>query len=84
MNLLAVWKCEPREGSQRMSTDERLTSEQAAEFIGIKPATLNDWRYRGIANQPKYLKIGNRVWYRKRDLEAWVEAQVVDPERLSA
>lgn len=67
-----------------MSTDERLTSEQAAEFIGIKPSTLTDWRYRGIANQPKYLKIGIRVWYRKRDLEAWVEAQVVDPERLAA
>lgn len=61
-----------------MTKEERLNNEEAAEFIGIKPGTLVDWRYRGIVNQPKYLKIGNRVWYRKRDLEAWLESRVVE------
>lgn len=67
-----------------MSMEERLNSDQAAEMIGIQPKTLADWRSSGRAAQPKYLKIGNRVWYRKRDVEAWIEAQVVDPERLAA
>lgn len=55
-------------------TNRTLTSEQAAEFLGVTPRTLVNWRYKGRG--PKFIRTGavhSRVLYRLRDLNAWLD-----------
>lgn len=48
-----------------------LSLTQTAERIGLAPSTLyKRWREWGL---PAY-KIGNRVKFRERDVETWLEA----------
>lgn len=55
-------------------SDRLLTTAEAAEYLGLKPATLETWRWAGKG--PSYLKLhGASVRYRRRDLERWVEEQ---------
>lgn len=49
-----------------------LTTEQAAQVLGLKPTTLEVWRCRG--DGPAYLKLGRAVRYRREDLEAFLRA----------
>ena len=52
-----------------------LTTEQAANFLGIQPGTLTVWRStnrRILA----YVKIGSQVRYRREDLEKFVVANI--------
>jgi len=57
-----------------------LSSKHAAEILGVKPATLKVWRWRGTG--PKYLKLGDkpgsRVMYDIRDLQNWLDARRFD------
>jgi hypothetical protein len=53
-----------------------LTQEQAAEIIGVKPS-LGTWRHFGRG--PRYLKIGGSCFYRRADIETWLDAQAVVP-----
>jgi predicted DNA-binding transcriptional regulator AlpA len=47
-----------------------LTEEQAADRLGFKPRTLQEWRFKG--GGPRYVKVSARaVRYRPADLEAW-------------
>jgi transcriptional regulator with XRE-family HTH domain len=70
------------------STDNStpLTQERAAELIGVKPTTLSAWRHFGRG--PRYLKIGRYCFYRRADIETWLDAQAVvpipKPERTAA
>ena len=50
----------------------RLDVTQAAEYLGISASTLSKRRVFG--GGPKYLKLGRRVVYDVRDLDAWLEA----------
>ncbi len=50
-----------------------LTTEQAAQFLGLRPNTLEIWRYRGTG--PRFIKCGRAVRYRLTDIESYVEAQ---------
>ena len=50
----------------------------AAALLGIAPATLRNSRSRGRG--PKYCRVGRRVVYRVRDIDAYLEAHAVDPE----
>lgn len=52
---------------------DRMTPQEAAAYLGIKPATLASWRSSGRRKIP-YLKIGRRVVYRRSDLDAWLSA----------
>jgi predicted DNA-binding transcriptional regulator AlpA len=45
---------------------------QAAEYLGISASTLSKRRVFG--GGPKYLKLGRRVVYDTRDLDAWLDA----------
>lgn len=54
-----------------------LTPAEAAEVLGVPPATLSQWRYRGQG--PRYSKVGAVVRYARRDLDAWLAAAAVDP-----
>lgn len=62
---------------QPTNFNQSLTTPEAAQFIGIKPATLEHWRWEKCG--PRYLKLGRAVRYRLEDLNAWLEAQQVEP-----
>jgi hypothetical protein len=46
------------------------------EIIGDRDK-LAQWRHKGLG--PTYYKLGRKVVYRGSDLNAWVEAQRVEP-----
>lgn len=57
----------------------------AAEYLGTTVGTLNAWRHYTIKDKngkPQipipYVKWGNRVRYRKEDLDVWIESQSVN------
>lgn len=54
-----------------MPSHRLLTTPEAAAYLGVKPGTLADWRWRG--GGPPYRKIGKKaIRYALEDLEAWV------------
>jgi predicted DNA-binding transcriptional regulator AlpA len=55
------------------ATDERLTKPAVAVLIGKSVTTLDRWHRLGLG--PKPFKIGRSVVYRRRDVEAWIDAQ---------
>ncbi len=56
-----------------LTEDANLTTEQAARCLGIKASTLEAWRCEGRENQPRYIRIGNRIRYRRKDLEDFIK-----------
>ena len=53
----------------------RLTTEDAAKFLGVTAGTLNVWR--ATRRYPlRYVKVGRKVQYRLSDLEEFVESRV--------
>lgn len=53
-----------------------LTTIQAAEYLGLSPQTLADWRHKGAG--PKFVRVGTRtVRYRLSDLDAFVSSSLV-------
>jgi predicted DNA-binding transcriptional regulator AlpA len=55
-----------------------LTEAQAAEVLGVKPATLTVWR--STHRYPlAYVKIGGRVRYRAQDITAFLDSRIVRP-----
>lgn len=63
--------------SGNADSDILLNQDQAAEFLAVKPSTLNTWR--ALRKGPKYSKVGRSVRYRKSDLMEFVEGGVVEP-----
>lgn len=56
-----------------MNTDSILmTQAQAAKYLGTTVGTLNSWRYYGKNTIP-FIRWGNRIRYRKADLDTWIE-----------
>lgn len=55
-----------------------LTREEAAEFLGVKPGTLEVWASTQRYSLP-YVKVGRCVRYRRADLDQFIEAQTVRP-----
>mgnify|MGYP002795039107 CR=1 FL=1 len=53
---------------------ENLKTEEAAAFLQVKPATLEQWRWSGKG--PLFVKLGRAVIYRKVDLDDFVSARV--------
>jgi hypothetical protein len=55
-----------------------LTEQSAADHVNLAAGTLRQWRYLGQG--PAYIKLnGGRIRYRRRDLDAWLDAQTVRP-----
>lgn len=50
----------------------------AAEFLGLKPQTLRNWRCQ--SRGPAYSKIGRRVVYHLTDVEDYRIRNRIDPE----
>lgn len=54
-----------------MNMEEKLTIEQAADFLGLSKRTLFNKKYRGEG--PRCEKIGKQLYYIKDDLVEWRE-----------
>lgn len=54
---------------------KKLSTDEAAEFLGVKPNTLEVWRTK--KKGPKYSKIGSRVLYDINDLEEYFASRSV-------
>ena len=54
-----------------------LRTEPAADYLGLKPATLIAYRHRGIG--PRYSKLGKIAVYDEADLNSWVDECAVQP-----
>lgn len=52
-----------------------LRQEQAAELLGVRPATLEAWRRRGIEPPLPFVRCGRSVRYRREALLEWIEAR---------
>ncbi len=63
--------------AQKMQNEnaERLTNSEAAEYLGLKIATLNKWRVYG--DGPPFLKVGRLIQYRKSDLDAYLNERLM-------
>jgi excisionase family DNA binding protein len=60
----------PVSGKEIRSMCEMLSTEQAAEYCGVSPRTLEKHRSRG--GGPVFVKLGGLVRYKVEDLEAWI------------
>lgn len=56
-----------------------LTQADAARYLGTTVGTLNTWRHQGKSKLPE-IRWGNRIRYRKSDLDAWIEQNLVTPD----
>ncbi|HDS1218392.1 TPA: helix-turn-helix domain-containing protein [Stenotrophomonas maltophilia] len=54
----------------------RLDVAAAARVLGISKSTLDKMRCEGRG--PRYLRVGKRCFYRPADLDAYLEAAVVE------
>lgn len=66
-----------------ITPDTLLTTAQTGAHLGgqgapLSTPTLARWRSEG--NGPPFVRIGSLIRYRVRDLDAWLEAQTVDPK----
>ena len=59
-------------------SDDRMTREEAARYLGIQPRTLEIWATTGRYNLP-YIKVGRHVQYCKSDLDRFLEAKKIYP-----
>lgn len=61
--------------SDQIKPIELLTTEQTAEELGVKPATVEKWRYNNKG--PAFIRIGGFVRYRPSAIEDYLQSQTV-------
>ncbi len=53
-----------------------LDRDAAAEYLGLKPATLAFWAHVGkYRDELPYALIGKKAFYRRADLDAWLASR---------
>lgn len=62
------------------STSELLKLQEAARSYGFSEATMYNWRHQGKG--PRSVRLGRRVYYRRADIEAWIESQMASECKL--
>lgn len=50
-----------------------LSTSEAAKVAGVAAKTLQDWR--GLGFGPAFIKLGRRVVYDVRDIQAWKDGR---------
>jgi len=60
---------------------ERMTTQQATEYLGLKPGTLPTWRSTRRYPIP-FIKIGKCIRYDKRALDKFLAANTVGDEAV--
>lgn len=58
-----------------MTDEVILSTDQAAELLGLSERTLENWRWQ--RKGPSYVKLGRSIRYRKTDVENWIKANIV-------
>lgn len=58
--------------------DKLMTRPEAAEYLGVKPRTLEIWAVTGRYSLP-YIRIGRRVRYWKSDLDMLLKTKKIFP-----
>ena len=53
-----------------------LVPEAAAAYLQVHHRTLANWRVLGRG--PRYVRVGRRPFYRRSDLDAWLNERVYD------
>lgn len=61
--------------------DGGLTDVQAAKALGVSPATMRMWRFKGRG--PRYVKLGRRCVYYVEDLEQFKQQNCVHPDQAA-
>ena len=56
----------------RVLPDGRMTSQDAARYLGVEDKTLANWRFLGRG--PKAHRVGSRVFYYREDLDAYIRS----------
>lgn len=59
-----------------------ISTSVAAEILGVSPGTLRYWRY--MDQGPQSFRVGKHVKYRREDIDAWLDAQLVSTGRGGA
>lgn len=57
-------------------TQRRLNTVDAAEYLGVRPGTMEVWR--SLGKGPRYIKLGARVVYEIADLDAFAASRAVE------
>ena len=50
-----------------------LTEIDLSSLTGIPVKTLRYWRFAGNEHAPKFIKLGTSVYYRKNDIDIWLD-----------
>ncbi len=58
-----------------MTESKLMNQADAASYLGTTVPTLNTFRSIGKNTIP-FVRWGNRIRYRKEDLDAWIEAHI--------
>ena len=58
-------------------TAGRMTTVEAAEYLGVRAQTLAVWRCAKRYPELPYIKVGQHVRYRQSDLDKWLESRTV-------
>ena len=61
---------------KEVEMEKLLTAEQAAEILGIEPATLAVWRCTKRYDL-KWIKVGRLCKYRASDVQAFIDSRTV-------
>jgi len=57
----------------RILPDGRMDTINAAKYLGRAEQTLADWRCKGIG--PNWVRVGGRIFYYQKDLDAFIASQ---------
>ena len=58
---------------------DNLTTTEAADYLRVGYRTLIRWRGQRVG--PPWCKAGQRVLYRRNDLDAWLDSRRQEPVR---
>ena len=60
----------------RVKAPTFLTSDQAANYLGVNPRLMENWRWRKVG--PTFAKVGHRIRYNLNDLKSFIKTAPVD------
>ena len=63
--------------TQDNSNIDLMTQVELAQLLGVKRNTLREWRR--LKRGPAYIRILKGVFYRRTDVNAWLDANKFDP-----
>nr|WP_238356983.1 helix-turn-helix domain-containing protein [Kribbella italica] len=49
-----------------------MSAQELADYLGVTIETLRNWRRHDQG--PAFLRIGIRIWYKRAEVAAWIEA----------